>query len=130
MGLNREVAARDAGYQNIQYLRKQVTFADNGKAVTIGKLPKGALIIKPISGAQVETAFNAGTNNYIDIGTPANDDLYATDLSGTAVAFVPLDEAVSMTVAADTVITATVGLTGTAATTGSAEIVIAFIPAN
>lgn len=130
MGLNRDVPARDAGYQNIQYLRKQVTFADNGKQIAIGSVPKGATILKPISGAQIEQAFNAGTNNYIDIGTPADDDYYATDLAGGTVTFVPLDEAVPLTVAADTVLTVTVGLTGTAATTGRATIVIGFIPAN
>lgn len=130
MGLNRTTPARDAGYQNIQYLRKNVTFADNGKAVSVGVVPTGALILKPISGAQVEEAFNAATTNTIDIGTAANADLYGTALAAGAVAFVPIDEAVALTVGADTEILATVGLTGTAATTGKATIVIAFIPAN
>lgn len=130
MGLNRETPARDAGYQNIQYLRERITFADNGVAKVIGTLPAGAVILKPLSGIQVQVVFNAGTNNFIDVGTEANDDLYGTDLSGTAVAFVPLDEAVRTDVTVDTVVTATVGLTGTAATTGIADVVIAYVPAN
>jgi hypothetical protein len=127
MGLNRETPARDAGYQMVQYIRASVTFADNGAAVSVGVIPAGALILKPISGAQVEEAFNAGTTNTIDIGTSADADLYATDLAGGTVTFVPIDEAVALTVSADTEIFATVGLTGTAATAGKATIVVAYI---
>lgn len=127
MGLNRETPARDAGYQMVQYIRASVTFADNGSAVSVGVIPAGALILKPISGAQVEEAFNAGTTNTIDIGTSADADLYATDLAGGTVTFVPIDEAVALTVSADTEIFATVGLTGTAATAGKATIAIAYI---
>lgn len=131
MGLNRDIPARDAGYQNVQYLRKDITYADNGVAKVMGKIPGGSLILKPISGLQVTTVFNAGTNNYIDIGTSDNDDLFGTDLSGAALAFVPLDEAIGgFYVAEDTTITVTVGLTGTAATTGAAAAVICFIPPN
>lgn len=130
MPLNQSIPARDAGYQNVQFLRERVLFSDNAIVKTIGVIPAGAIILKPLSGIQVEVAFNAGTTNFIDIGTPADDDLYGTDLSGTAVAFVPLDEAVRMDVTVDTTITATVGLTGTAATTGIADVVIAYIPNN
>lgn len=130
MGLNRNTPARNDGYQNIQWLRGSVTFADNGKEKVIGVIPAGSLILKPISGAQVNVIFDAGTNNFIDIGTKADPDFFATDLSGATIAFVPIDEAVTMRVSADTVITATVGLTGTAATAGQADIVIAFIAPN
>lgn len=131
MPLQNGVPARNAGYQNVQYLREDITFADNGVAKVIGRIPANSLILKPISGMQVTTVFNAGTNNYVDIGTTADDDLFGTDLSGAALAFVPLDEAIGgFLVAADTTITATVGLTGTAATTGAATVVIAFLPPN
>ena len=119
--------ARVPSQQVISYLRKKITYADNGKALVVGTIPAGALIIKPMSGMQVTTVFNAGTNNYVDIGTTADDDLFGTDLSGAALAFVPLDEAIGgFRVAADTTITATVGLTGTAATAGEAEVVICY----
>lgn len=128
MGLNRKVPARDAGYENVQFLRKKVTFADMASTVSVGTIPAGALILKPVSGAQVTTAFNSVTTAVLDIGTAADGDLYATDLDiKTAVAFLPLDEAVGFTVSADTEITATLAQTGTAATAGAAEIVIAYI---
>jgi hypothetical protein len=122
--------ARQYSTQQVHYLRKGFTFADDGTVLTIGTLPAGAQIIKPMSGVAVNVAFNAGTNNFLDVGILSNDDLYGTDLSLATIAFVPLDEAVSMTVSSDTVITATVDLTGTAATTGQGEIIIAYIPDN
>lgn len=123
--------ARVPTQQVVSYLRKKITFADNGVAKVVGTIPAGALILKPMSGLQVITVFNAGTNNYIDVGTTADDDLFGTDLSGAALAFVPLDEAIGgYRVSADTTITATVGLTGTAATTGEAEVVICYIAAE
>ena len=122
--------ARRLQEQQVTYLRRTVTFADNGVALTLGTIPAGAVIIKPISGAYVNVVFNAGTSNTINIGTTANDDLYATLLAAGTIAFVPLDEAVTMAVASDTTITATVVLTGTAATTGSADIVVAYVMAG
>jgi hypothetical protein len=122
--------ARQYSTQQVHYLRKGFTFADDGTVLTIGTIPTGAQIIKPMSGVAVNVAFNAGTNNFLDIGISSNDDLYGTDLSLATIAFVPLDEAVSMTVAADTVITATVDLTGTAATTGQGEVVICYCVDN
>lgn len=122
--------AREFHTQQIHYLRKSVTFADNGTAVTVGVLPAGAQIVKPISGAAVNVAFNAGTTNVIDIGTSADPDFFATNLAAGSIAFVPIDEAVTNLVAADTTITATVELAGTAATAGAAEILIAYIPDN
>jgi hypothetical protein len=131
MGLQNGVSARNAGYQNVQYLRETVTFADNGIVKTIGKAPSGSLVLKPISGMQVTAVFNAGTTNAVDIGTTADDDLFGTDLAAGTLAFVPLDEAIGgFLLTADATFTATVALTGTAATTGSAEIVITFIPPN
>lgn len=129
-GLNRNYTARNDGYQNIQFLRKDVTYADNGKQITMGVIPANSLILKPISGVQINEAFNAGTNNYIQMGIDSNDDLYGTNLSGTTVTFVPLDEAVALTVTADTTVTVSVALSGTAASAGKATAVFAFIPPN
>lgn len=118
--------ARVLPYQAVHYIENTLTF-DSG-VVTIGTIPSGAVIMKPLSGAYVNVAFNAGTTNVIDIGTTANDDLYGTDLAGGSIAFVPLDEAVTQVVSADTTFTATYAQTGTAASAGSARIVIAYIP--
>ena len=120
--------ARDYGKQLVHYLRLNVVFGDSGVAKTVGVLPAGAQIIKPMSGVAVNTVFNAGSTNVIDIGTAADDDFFGTDLALGTAAFVPLDEAVNYVVAADTTIVATVALSGTAATTGSAEVVICYIP--
>lgn len=111
----------------VHYLAKDFTYADDGSVLSLGYLPAGAVILKPMSGVAVHVAFNAGTTNVLDIGTAANDDLYGTDLALGSIAFEPLDEAVSMTVAADTLVTATVDLTGTAATTGSGTVIIAYV---
>lgn len=114
--------------QQVHYLKLAVTFADNGVVKTLGTIPAGATILKAMSGVLVNVVFNAGTTNVLDIGTTADGDLYATDLALGSIAFVPLDEAVTMSVSAVTTLTATVAIAGTAATTGSAVIVIAYIP--
>ena len=118
--------ARKYHTQQVHYIDATLNF-DSG-VITIGTVPSGSVILKPISGANVNVAFNAGTNNLIDIGTTANDDLYATNLAGGTIAFVPLDEAVTQVLAADTTFTATYAQTGTAASAGSARIIIAYIP--
>lgn len=122
--------ARDTLYQQVHFLRREFTFANDGQVLTIGTVPAGASILKPLSGVQVNTVFNAGTNNFLDIGTSANDDLYGTDLSLATATFVPLDEAVSETMTAETTFIATVDLTGTAATTGEAVVIIAYATKN
>jgi hypothetical protein len=122
--------ARDYGVQLVHYLRKAFTKDDNGTVLTLGTVPDGALILGPLSGVQVNEAFNAGTLNELDIGTTATGDFFGTNLSLAAVAFVGIDEVVSRTVSGATTLTATPNLTGTAATTGKGEIVIAYLPNN
>lgn len=121
--------ARQFHQQMVHFLRKSVTFSDNGVARTVGVIPAGSLILKPMSGVHVTTVFNAGTTNVLDIGTSADDDLYGTDLALGTANFVPLDENVgTYLVTTDTTITVTVGLAGTAATAGAGEVIIAYIP--
>lgn len=127
-------SARMPTEQVVAYIRKTIVFGDNGVAKVIGVIPAGSVIIKSMSGASVNVAFNAGTTNVLDIGrsaatggVSADDDFYATDLAMGTIAFVPIDEAVTMAVAADTTITATLALSGTAATAGSAEVFIAYM---
>ena len=114
--------------QMIHFLRQSIVFGDNGTAVTVGAIPSGSVILKPLSGVAVSTAFDAGTTNTLNIGTSADDNLYGTLLALGTTTFVPLDENVSNLVSADTTITATVVLTGTAATAGAGEVVIAYVP--
>ena len=128
--------ARQLATQQVHYLRCGITFADNGVAKIVGIIPAGAQIINLTSGVYIREAFNAGTSNVLDIGTSADDDLYATDLALGTKAFVAIDEAATATnvnawyVTVDTTITATVALSGTAATTGAAEVIINYIVDN
>lgn len=123
-------AARQFHTQQVHFLRKSISYADGAsKVYTVGTIPAGSLILKPCSGVHVTTAYNSGTNNLINIGTSADDDLFGTVMSLTTTTFVPLDENVGgYLVASDTVITASHALTGTAATAGAGEVVICYIP--
>lgn len=122
---------RQSQFQHVHYLRVGFTYADNGKVITAGTVPAGALILKPVSGIHIVTAFNAGTTNIADVGTTADDDLFGTDLALGTANFVPLDEVIGgFRVAADIDVTITPALSGTTATTGDAELVIAYIPDN
>lgn len=122
-------AAREYHTQQIHYLRKSITFADDDVINTVGVIPSGSLILKPISGVAITVAFDGTTTNTLDIGTTADPNLYGTVLALGTIGFVALDEAVSNVVAADTLINASVLCTG-ALTAGTAEVVIAYIPDN
>ncbi len=128
--------ARQLHTQQVHYLRKGITIADAAKQVLVGILPAGAQMLPTISGVYVREVFNAGTNNRLDIGITGDLDLYATDLAMGTKAFVALDEAATAAgvntfyVTVDTPIWADVDVTGTAATTGQAEIVICYIADN
>jgi len=124
-------AARDYQMQMIHYLRKTITFADAGTTVTIGTIPAGAVLVKPISGVAVSVAFNGNTTNTLDIGpsTDPGTNLWMTVGALGSIAFVPLDEAVTNVVSVDTVVQAAVVSTA-GASAGSGEIIIAYIPNN
>src|SRR6476661_888985 len=96
--LNTTIPARDAGEQQVQYLRKRYTFADVAATVTVGVLPAGASVIG--GGVHVITAFNATTTNVLNVGyigatTVAS--AYATALTTAAVGYIVLDELGSTT---------------------------------
>lgn len=123
--------ARQYSQQMVHYLRKGITYADDGTTVDVGTIPAGSLILKPLSGVYVNTAFNGATTNTLDIGpsTDSGTNLWGTLLALGSIAMVPLDEAVAMSVSVDTLVQAAVVST-TGASAGEAEIVIAFIPDN
>ena len=121
--------ARQFHSQQVHFLRKGFTYSDNGTTLTVGTIPAGSVIIKPMSGVHVATVFNAGTNNFMDVGTTATADLFGTDLSLLTATFVPLDEAIGgYVVASDTTVTMLLQLSGTAATTGAGELIICYVP--
>jgi hypothetical protein len=129
VGLNNQIPARDAGYQNVQYFRKRVQFTDT-VLTTRFRIPAGAIILLPLSGVDVQTVFNAGTNNRVQIGDASGASKYGLNVSLAAVGFVPIAVAVGHKVAVETDIIVTLDVSGTAATTGDAEVILAFINAN
>lgn len=124
-------AARQYHTAQIHYLRKDITTADAATTVTVGVIPAGSIILEAISGVYVSVVFNAGTNNRLDIGvsTDSGTNNFATLLTLLGIGFIELDEvAATLKVASDSTIQAYVDVTGTAATTGAASIIIAYIP--
>lgn len=129
VGLNNQIPARDAGYQNVQYFRKRLQFSD-GVLTTKFRIPAGAIILSALSGVDVQTVFNFGTNNRVQIGDASGVSKYGLNLSLAALGFVAMGVAVGHKVTVDTDIIVTLDVTGTAGTTGDAEALLAFIPAN
>lgn len=117
--------------QQVHYIVKQVTFANNGTAVTVGVLPANSVVIN--AGVVVTEAFNAGTSNVLDIGTSADADGLATDLALGTVGRIGADEfgtSNDLFSTSEVTITATVALSGTAATTGVGYVHVEYIPVS
>jgi hypothetical protein len=123
---------RQLALQVLHTLRKTVRFSDGASAVvTIGTLPIGALVVG--GGIHVSTVYNAGTNNNIDIGTAADPDGFASAIAMTSAGFKVFDELATsddLLMAAETDVIATLGLTGTAATAGVAQIIVQYAVNN
>lgn len=124
--------ARQFHEQQVHYLRRTITFADVGLTLDVGTIPAGSIILRPISGVAVTTAFNGGTSSTLDVGpsTDSGTDLYATAITLAALNFVALDETVTNLVTVDTRIQCDITVTGAAATAGVAEVIICYIPDN
>ena len=78
-------------HQNlVHFLRKEITYEDDGSTVSLGWVPPGASVIR--GGVNVNTAFDGNSSNVLDIGyrnggnSETDDtDEFATDLAlGTA----------------------------------------------
>lgn len=113
----------------LHYLVKRITFADYGKVVTVGRVPANSLVLN--AGVIVTTAFNAGSTNVLDIGTPDDDDGYATDLALGTIGRIPGDEfgtSNDLYIEAATNIIASPAQTGTAATAGVGYVYCYYIP--
>ena len=113
------------------YLRADISYTDDGTAVTVGHLPPGAIVVG--AGVVVSTAFNAGTGNVLDIGTSDDGDGFATDLALGTIGNIVWDElATSNDIYATggVQVDALVTLTGTAATAGTGHVYVEYIPAD
>jgi hypothetical protein len=119
--------ARQTQYQLTHYIRKRVNFNDSniGTGVVFGTLPAGAMLIG--QHVRCSTAFNAATTNALNVGTAAGGTQLFTDA---ATAGHRLPTIANLTFAADTDLYVQYAQTGTAATAGVADIVIAYAPNN
>jgi hypothetical protein len=133
--LNTGVSVRDAGENQVHFLKKRITFADVTTTVTVGKIPAGASVL-PGSGIHVVTAFNATTTNVANvgfIGATTNASGYATALTLAAVGFIVLDELAATSNIQGTVehtITVAPTESGAASTAGVADVIIAYSTNN
>lgn len=125
------IPARNDGSQNVHYLRKPIAYTTGIAAVVeVGTIPAGGIVLR--GGVVVTTAFNAGSTNVLDIGTSADDDGFATDLALGTIGVIAADEMATSNdmgpMAADTTITATLALTGTAPSAGAGVVWIEYMP--
>lgn len=126
--------AREFHTQQVHYLRKRITFADEGDVVDIGRIPAGASVIG--GGVHVVTAFDDTTT--IDVGFrggSSTDDPngLATALVGTAVGFKALDELAATTNIQQTsscIITASVNDGTGAVSAGVADVIVTYVVDN
>lgn len=126
--------ARQFHQQMIHYLRKTITYADNGKTITVGTIPAGSIVLPELSGVYVTTAFNGDTTNTCDVGITGTTQKYSSALALGTLGFIEQDVLTtsansSLLTTADEAIIATVVSTASASA-GSAEVVMAYIPDN
>lgn len=81
--------------QQVHYLRKRITYADDGVEVPVGYLPPRASVVG--GGVHVVTGFDDTGNDYLQVGfkdgsSTDDADAYATNLDLSGVGFIALDE--------------------------------------
>ena len=115
----------------VHYLAKTITYADDGKTVTVGYLPPGAVVIPGISGVAVNVVFNGGATNTCDVGIEGSTTKYSSALALGTLGWIEsdvlteaaasrLDETAGVKVIATVISTA-------GATTGSATVILAYV---
>lgn len=111
--------------QQIHYYRKRVNYNDAGigAGVVFCTMPAGAMIVS--QNVRVNTAFNAGTSNALNVGTTALGTQVFTD-AATAGARSPA--IANLSFAVDTDLFVSYAQTGTVATAGQADIVLGYVP--
>lgn len=127
--------ARDNGSQNVQSINKTVAFNTVGvgtaDTVKLGTLPAGAQIMACT--VRVTAAFNAATTNVLTVGTSSGSDadiVAAADVNEGATGTTVVYRGCDVTFASDTIIYVKYTQSGTAATTGSAVIVLTYVSVN
>lgn len=127
--------ARQYHTQQVHYLRRTIAYntpnVGTSDVVQVGTLPSGA----KITGVDVwiDTAFNAATTNVLTVGTSSGsnaDIIAAGDVDEATVANTLVVRAKDLVISSDTVVYAKYTQSGTAATTGSATVIVYFVPNN
>lgn len=117
---------------NAQHIiRGRVTLGDTGltTGIEIGKIPAGSFVLPPT--VNIETAFNAATTNVLVVGSAADDDGFLTSavaLAGATGIKTGVTGAQLGNIAADTSVYVKFTQTGTAATTGVADVIVPYYP--
>lgn len=131
---NSAVAPRSNVTHQINYFRAAVNFdtyqIDTAGKVPLGTLPAGAIVTGCI--IKIVTAFNAATTNVLSIGTASDASavLGAADVDETVAATTFAAAAIGYRPTADTPLFIKYAQTGTAASAGSAIVVMTFAPDN
>ena len=121
--------------KQVHYLFADVTFSNDGETTSLGWVPAGASIVD--AGANVTTAFDAGTTNTLNIGyrnggnSETDDaDEYASLIALGTAGIIAADDLATAAVNSfpgGAEITCGVVLTGTAATAGAATVWVQYI---
>ena len=124
--------ARSSGDQTTNYLRAPVNFNTLGTTsiVQLGTLPAGAVVLRAY--VVITQVFNWGTNNLLKVGIVGSDASILSSVSllalGVISATTALTAATSTTPTVDTQVIVTSLATGTQATTGTAIVVVEYLP--
>jgi hypothetical protein len=124
---------RDVYLNGVSYVGGTIAYnsADASAHPLAARIPAGAMIVSVH--VKVATAFNAGTSNTLTIGTNAtsyNDLVAAGDVNATAVGTTSATRGVGTIVSSDTQVYVKYAQSGTAATAGSATVVIGYVNTN
>ena len=126
------IAARKPYQPVVAYISTTINYntpnAATADSVQVGTLPAGATILGCL--VNVTTAFNAGTTNVVIVGTAADDDVYvaAGDVAEGSTGATTVTRALGNKPSADTPVYVQYDETGTAATAGSADIILFYAP--
>lgn len=127
-------SARQYHTTQVHYLRKRITFADEGDEVTVGYLPAGASVIG--GGVHIVTAFD--DTSTIDVGfkdgnSTADPNAYATALTATGIGYIVFDELGATTniqQTEDFTVTATLNDGSGAVSAGAADVIVQYVVDN
>lgn len=128
------VTARQNALQGVHYIRANVAFntAASGTSVSMGAaIPAGAVVL--FTSVGIQTVFNAASTNVLIVGTAGDDDalVAAGGVDETAVGVtnvVPATLGGLMSSSADVELFWKYTQSGTAASSGVATIVVAYVP--